>query len=119
MKIETASSCVPAAQQASSSTTPPRPTGLGNWLNEQIRSGQISLDDSSRFMAMTMPVAGPGAAELSAATDMEQIDFGSRVSEGVPGAQSRGDGATWKMLQPALQTMTRRQAQALGVDLHA
>ena len=93
---------------------------MRNWLNEQIRSGKMTLDDSSPFMAMTMkvPVAG-GIGETLVTTDSERINFVENVRAGIDGAQSRGDITTTKMLESALLVISRSQGHAVGIDTHA
>lgn len=93
---------------------------MRSWLNDQIRSGKMSLDESSPFMAMTMkmPVAG-GIGESPAATDSDKINFVERVRAGIDGAKSRGDITSTKMLEAALLVMSRSQGQAVGIDTHA
>ncbi|MFG6430441.1 hypothetical protein [Roseateles sp. LYH14W] len=93
---------------------------MRSWLNEQIRGGKMSLDESRPFMAMTMkvPVAG-GIGESHAATDPERINFVERVRAGIDGAQSRGDITSTKMLEAALLAMSRSQGHAVGIDTRA
>ena len=92
---------------------------LRNWVNEQIRSGQMSLDDSRPFMAMTMKVPVGGGGEVPAATDTEQINFVERARDGLLAARSRGDTMSVSMLETALNLMARAQGQAIGIDTHA
>ena len=82
---------------------------MRDWVNGQIRNGDMSLDDSRSFMAMTMkiPVVGTTSGELLAADDAERIDFTQRVSDGIQGALSRNDQTTVKMLESAVQIMKR------------
>lgn len=91
---------------------------MRDWVNGQIRSGEMSLDDSRPFMAMTMkiPVSG-GGGELPAADDSERIDFTQRVRSGIEGALSRNDQTTLKMLKSAMQIMS--QTQAIGINTRA
>jgi hypothetical protein len=91
---------------------------MRDWVNGQIRSGEMSLDDSRPFMAMTMkiPVSG-GGGELPAADDSDRIDFTQRVRSGIEGALSRNDQTTLKMLKSAMQIMS--QTQAIGINTRA
>lgn len=93
---------------------------MRDWVNGQIRSGEMSLDDSRPFMAMTMkiPVSGAGG-ELPAADDSERIDFTQRVYSGIEGAVSRNDQTTLKMLKSATQIMSQVQGQAIGINTRA
>jgi hypothetical protein len=94
---------------------------MRTWINEQIRGGQMSLDESRPFMAMTMkmPVAGGTNGEVPVATDSERINFVERVRAGIDGAQSRGDVAAVTMLESALMVMSRAQGHAVGISTHA
>ena len=91
---------------------------LRDWTNGQIRSGQMSLDDSRAFMAMSIkiPVAGGLTGELPAANDSTRYDFTQKARAGIDGATARNDSATLKMLQSAMSIMQR---QAGGVDIRA
>ena len=91
---------------------------LRDWTNGQIRSGQMSLDDSRAFMAMSMkiPVAGGLTGELPAANDSTSYDFTQKARAGIEGATARNDSATLKMLQSAMSIM---QSQTGGVDIRA
>jgi len=91
---------------------------LHDWTNGQIRSGQMSLDDSRAFMAMRMkiPVAGGLTGELPAANNNTRYDFTQKARAGIEGATARNDAATLKMLQTAMSIM---QSQTGGVDIRA
>ena len=91
---------------------------LRDWTNGQIRSGQMSLDDSRAFMAMSMkiPVASGLTGELPAANDSTRYDFTQKARAGIEGATARNDAATLKMLQSAMSIM---QSQTGGVDIRA
>ncbi|WP_167142940.1 hypothetical protein [Pseudomonas sp. OTU750018] len=91
---------------------------LRDWTNGKIRSGQMSLDDSRAFMAMSMkiPVAGGLTGELPAANDSTRYDFTQKGRAGIEGATARNDSATLKMLQSAMSIM---QSQTDGVDIRA
>lgn len=94
---------------------------MRDWVNGQIRSGEMSLDDSRPFMAMTMkiPIAGGTNIELPTDDDSESIDFTQRINDGIEGALSRNDQTTLKMLESAMQIMKRNQGQTIGIDAHA
>lgn len=94
---------------------------MRDWVNAQIRSGEMSLDDSRPFVAMTMkiPVNGGSGGELPAQSDGTRHDFAQKAREGIQGALSRNDEATLKMLELAMSIMQRQQGQAIGIDLRA
>ncbi|WP_029911869.1 hypothetical protein [Pelobacter seleniigenes] len=84
--------------------------GLFDWMNNQIRSGKMSLDESSPFLGMTMKVAvaaGPQPAEM--ATDTTRINFIEKARLGIEGALSRHDQDLADRLKNALDLMRREQ----------
>jgi hypothetical protein len=94
---------------------------MRNWVNNQIHGGEMSLDDSRPFMAMTMkvPVNRGVSGELPADDDREHIDFTQRVRAGIEGALSRNDQTALKMLESARQIMNQVQSQTIGINTHA
>jgi len=94
---------------------------MRDWVNTQIRGGQMSLDDSRPFMAMTMriPVDGGSSGEVPASSDDTFYDFTQKVRDGIQGARSRHDETTLKMLESAMQTMRRYQDQSTHIDTRA
>ncbi|MBP2462362.1 MULTISPECIES: hypothetical protein [unclassified Rhizobium] len=84
---------------------------MQDWSNEQIRSGNMSLDEGLPFMAMTMkiPVDGGTAGELHASADGERVDFTEKVRVGIEGAISRNDEDALSMLEKAMETMQQYQ----------
>lgn len=94
---------------------------MRDWVNAQIRSGEMSLDDSRPFMAMTMkiPVNGGSGGEVPAASDDTRYDFTQKARDGIQGALSRNDETTLKMLESAMSIMQRQQGQAIGIDIRA
>lgn len=91
------------------------------WSNEQIRSGKMSLDDSTPFMAMSMhmPVRGDAGGRLQANDNGERLDFTQMVRAGIEGARLRNEEVTRSMLASALTTMQQYQSDTIGVDTHA
>lgn len=93
---------------------------MRDWVNTQIRNGEMSLDDSRPFMAMTMkiPVNGGLGGDLATEGDDMRYDFMQKARDGIQGALSRNDETTLKMLKSAVSIMQRYQ-QAVGVDTRA
>ncbi len=91
---------------------------MQEWSNEQIRSGNMSLDEGLPFMAMTMkiPVDGGTAGELQASDDGERVDFTEKVRAGIEGAISRNDEDTLTMLEKAMETMQQYRAETSGAE---
>lgn len=92
---------------------------MRDWVNTQIRSGQMSLDDSAPFMAMTMKVPVDGSPEIPAQNDPERINFAQRTRDGIAGALALNDPMNAKRLQAALDIMTRHQGQTIGISTSA
>lgn len=93
--------------------------GLADWMNAQIKSGQMSLDDSSGLLGMTMavPVDAPGGRLTL--DDHERVDFLALAQDGMAWARQHGETAQGRMLQKAMDIMTQHQGEATRVDLHA
>ena len=91
---------------------------MRDWVNTQIRSGGMSLDDSRPFMAMTMkiPASGGPGGEVAAENDGTRYDFTQKVRDGIQAALARKDDTTLKMLESAMSTMQGQQGQATSVN---
>ena len=90
-----------------------------DWMNDQIRSGKMSLDESSPFLGMTMKISVATGQPVDMATDTTRIDFVEKARLGIEGARSNNDPDLAKRLQAAIEVMHRQQGQALGVDTRA
>lgn len=92
---------------------------LFDWMNNQIRSGAMSLDDSTSFLGMVLKVDAATGQPVDMATDSTLVNFVDRATQGIAGALSRGDQDGAARLQAALATMQRYQGQVTGVDIRA
>lgn len=90
-----------------------------DWMNDQIRSGKMSLDESSPFLEMTMKISVATGQPVDMATDTTRINFVEKARLGIEGARSNNDPDLAKRLQAAIEIMRRQQGQALGVDARA
>ena len=90
---------------------------MQDWSNQQIRSGNMSLDEGFSFMAMTMKI--PVSGEPQATDDGERVDFTQKARAGIEGALSRNDDATRKMLESAIKIMQQHQGETISVDTRA
>ena len=88
-----------------------------DWMNGQIRSGKMSLDESSPFMLMTMkmPVEA-GQASVDMATDTTRINFIKKARLGIEGALSRNNQDLADRLKRALELMHKGQGNRIGVN---
>ena len=90
-----------------------------DWMNDQIRSGKMSLDESSPFLGMTMKISVATGQPVDIATDTTRINFVEKARLGIEGARSNNDPDLAKRLQAAIEVMLKQQGQALGVDTRA
>jgi hypothetical protein len=88
---------------------------LFDWVNSKIKSGEMSLDDSSAFLGMTMKVPVNGA--YAGLDDQEHVNFVQKAQDGMTWAQQHNDSDMLKQLQAALGAMQKYQGQLSGVDL--
>jgi anti-sigma28 factor (negative regulator of flagellin synthesis) len=90
---------------------------LIDWMNGQIRSGKMSLDESSPFLLMTMkmPVAA-GQLSVDMATDTTRINFIEKARSGIEGALSRHDQNLADRLEMAIELMHKGQGSRIGVN---
>lgn len=90
---------------------------MRDWMNDEIISGKMTLDESAPLMLMTMKIPVGGGFEIPAASDNERIDFMERARMGIEGALSRDDLEAAKKLQAAVDIMLANQGQKIGVDI--
>lgn len=90
-----------------------------DWMNDKIRSGKMSLDESSPFLGMTMKISVATGQPVDMATDTTRINFMEKARLGIGGALSRNDPDLAKRLQAAIDIMAGQQGQAIAVDARA
>lgn len=88
---------------------------LFDWINSKIASGEMSFDESSTFVSMTvsMPVDGSSLAP----DGTQKVDFMQSVRSGMERALQTNDTDLFARLQTALQTMQRFQGEVRGVNI--
>ncbi|WP_321404229.1 hypothetical protein [Maridesulfovibrio sp.] len=79
--------------------------GLFNWMNDEIRAGRMSLDESSPFMAMTLKVSVKTGQSVGLEHDETPVDFIEKAQSGLEAATQRNDLATAQQLRSALDIM--------------
>lgn len=89
---------------------------LRDRINEEIRSGRMTVDDSTPFVGLTFKMRIDGT-DVPAATDTETIDFVKRVRDGIAGAHWRGEADSAARLEWAQRWMEARQGETVGVDV--
>ncbi|MFZ5738127.1 MAG: hypothetical protein ACOY6K_14775 [Pseudomonadota bacterium] len=90
---------------------------LFDWINSKIASGEMSFDESSTFVSMTLSFREDGTS--SGLDDTQQVDFMQAVRDGMARAQKTSDAELFDRLQAALHTMQRHQGEVRGVDITA
>lgn len=80
-----------------------------DWMNNQIRSGKMTLDESSPFMAMTIKISAETGKTVDMATDTTQVNFTETARDGIDGALSRNDQELAERLQTVLEIMQKNQ----------
>ena len=90
-----------------------------DWMNDQIRSGNMSLDEGSPFLGMTMKISVATGHPVDMATDTARISFVEKARLGVEAAQANNDPDLAKRLLAAIETMRRHQGQVLGGNTRA
>jgi hypothetical protein len=92
---------------------------MRDWVNDQIRAGRMSLDESTPFVGMTLRVSMQDLKPIDSSTDSVRVNFIENARSGIEGAFSRNDQDEAKRLQAALDLMVKYQRQAIAVDTHA
>ena len=92
---------------------------MSDWMNDQIRSGKMSFDESSPFLGMTMKISVVTGQPVDMATDTTRINFIEKARLGIDGALSRNDPDLAKRLQSAIEVMYRQQGQAIDANARA
>lgn len=83
---------------------------LFDWMNDRIISGDLSLDDSTVFLGMTVRIpVGAGQGVSIALDDQERVDFVRTAHDGIAGARSRHDETAVRMLETAMRIMQSSQ----------
>ena len=101
------------------------PAEMRSTVNDLIRSGKMTLDESSPLLGMMSPPAsrwaGGGSAPADEANRMDNqpIDAFATLRAGITGAQSRGDRRNVEALGQTLDALLRLQGTTASVDIRA
>lgn len=87
---------------------------MRDWVNEEIKNGKMTLDESSPFMLMTMKVPVTGSFGDVAAGDTPHQNFKKQALLGIEGAWSRDDLDTARRLQVAVDLMLNHESRIYG-----
>ncbi|MFN3317563.1 MAG: hypothetical protein ACK43M_02380 [Allorhizobium sp.] len=78
---------------------------LFDWMNGQLRDGEMTFDESSAFLGMTLKISAATGEQVDLETDTSRIDFTEKVRQGIEFYQSHLDDASVDRLQHALDKM--------------
>lgn len=85
-----------------------------DWMNEQIRTEKMSLDESSPFLGMTMKVSVATGQPVDMAVDTRRVNYIEKARSGIEWAQHNHDADLAKQLQNAIDIMYRNQEKIRG-----
>lgn len=74
-------------------------------MNGQLRSGEMTFDESSVFLGMTLEVSVATGEPVDMATDNSRIDFTEKARQGIEFYQLHFDYAAADAMQDALDRM--------------
>jgi hypothetical protein len=78
---------------------------LVDWMNGQLSDGEMSFDESSAFLGMTLKISAATGKQVDLATDTSRIDFTEKARQGIEFYQSHFDDGSVDRLQDALDKM--------------
>lgn len=91
--------------------------GMFDWMNAKIRSGEMSFDESTTYVSMSVSnIAGSDELTLD---NERQVDFMQRTIDGMEWARTLGNADLYKRLSTALKTMQDYQDKPDGLSLKA
>ncbi|MFT9637511.1 hypothetical protein ACMZ49_09385 [Alcaligenes phenolicus] len=88
-----------------------------DWMNERLKSGDISFDDSTAFLAMTVHVSVSGGSP--SLDNHEQVNFLQKAQDGLAWAKQNNDAATVLLLDSAMKTMHQYQRDTQKIRTYA
>ncbi len=78
---------------------------LFDWMNGQLSDGEMTFDESSAFLGMTLKISAVTGEQADLATDTSRIDFTEKARQGIEFYQSHFADASVDRLQDALDKM--------------
>jgi len=78
---------------------------MRDWVNEQLRSGKMTIDESSPFVAMIIKISAITGREIPAESDTERQNFIQNAKDGLQYALSNHNETTAKLLASTLSKM--------------
>lgn len=96
------------------------PRQLQGTMNDLIKSGKMSLDESSALVGMIPTALSKVNYDGQTPTEYEQpSNFIARLQDGIEFAKSRNDVANMESFTKALDALQKLQGIVMGVDIHA
>lgn len=89
--------------------------GLHDWMNEQLRSGNMTVDESTAFLGLGGLVRADGGA-VGDRWQGERVNFIDLAQNNLAFYLQRGDQAAADRLQKALDLMAQSQGQIARFD---
>ncbi|WP_298722412.1 hypothetical protein [uncultured Oceanisphaera sp.] len=89
-----------------------------DWMNDQIQTGKMSLDESSPFLGMTMKISVATGQPVDMATDTTRANYVEKARSGIEWANNH-DPDLAKRLQNAIDIMYRNQGREFGINARA
>lgn len=83
---------------------------MRNWINNQLKEGKMSLDESAHFLPMTIAIPIENN-DLQSNILNKKINFFEKTLSGIQGALSRNDQKSAQQLQAALNIMKQNQSK--------
>ncbi|MCH1926957.1 hypothetical protein L9G74_19250 [Shewanella sp. C32] len=84
---------------------------LFDWMNSQIHSGKMTLDEGIPYLGMIMSNDALTGAPIDMATDTTRFNFVAKAQAGWEGANARNDMRSAQQLQSAIETMLSARAK--------
>lgn len=91
---------------------------LFDWMNFKIKSGEMSFDESTTFVSMTLSFSD-NVNGTTGLDNTEHVNFVDAVQKGIRFAQQRNDSEMVERQQNTLRIMDRYQGEIRGVDIRA
>lgn len=124
MPMATADSTSPSASSAAPTTstfdfTNMTRSELRDTVNALIKSGRMTLDESTGLVGIMGPAITTSGAAASSSYDQQRVDAFAMLRMGIDGAKSRNEDRSAASYSLALNALQRLQGTPSGVDLRA
>ena len=83
---------------------------LRDWVNDEIRAGRMTVEESAPFLPLTFRMDETGTCEIPAETDAQRFDFLAKTRSNIDAALSMNDNHFAERLRFVLDYMQSRQS---------